>query len=245
MGVGDDRIGDRQHVRRRAWSALANRPLPFDEAGAGCCEGLSGADPEPTRSECPDTRPATPAAAARLVMIARIDRAPSRPVTVAPSVYTHSVVDRVWNPCGRSSRRCCAAPRSRSRLPRPRLRCPQCGGAPRRPGGPGRRLDTNLTNIAAVLRYHVLPRCRRPWMAPPLCCERSSADTRIVSGSGVQWGSFRCCSEDVGRALAECCATAYGVASCIGSVIRDPGASRRGLRAASAADIAGAAPVLG
>ena len=35
-------------------------------------------------SECPDTRPA----AARLAMIERIDRAPRRPVTVAPSFST-------------------------------------------------------------------------------------------------------------------------------------------------------------
>ena len=46
----------------------------------------------------------------------------------------------------------------------------------------------------------------------------------IVSGSGFS-GSFRCCSEDVRRALAECCSTAYGVG--ILCRVRDPGDSRR------------------
>ena len=57
--------------------------LQFDEAGAGRCERLGR---KSTRSECPETRPATPASTARLVMIERIDGAPRRPVTVAPSL---------------------------------------------------------------------------------------------------------------------------------------------------------------
>ena len=59
--------------------------LQFDEAGAGRCERLGR---KSTRSECPETRPATPASTARLVMIERIDGAPRRPVTVAPSLST-------------------------------------------------------------------------------------------------------------------------------------------------------------
>ena len=97
-------------VRRQGRRLPIARFLQFDQTGAGCCERLSGADPEPTRSrpgadpeptrsrpgadpeptrsECPETRLATPASAARLVMIERIDRAPRRPVTVAPSFST-------------------------------------------------------------------------------------------------------------------------------------------------------------
>ena len=59
---------------------------------------------------------------------------------------------------------------------------------------------------------------------PPSTASAPMPIPGLVSGSGFS-GSFRCSSEDVRRALAECCATAHGEASCIGS--GDPGDSRR------------------
>ena len=59
-------------------------------------------------------------------------------------------------------------------------------------------------------RRRYLRRRRRPCAA--------SAPVPIPDSVGFQ-GFSRARSEDVRRALAECCATAYGVASCIGSVI--------------------------
>ena len=71
-------------VRQQGRRLPIARFLQFDQTGAGCCERLSGADPERE----PRHATSKPAAAARLAMIERIDRAPRRPVTVAPSFST-------------------------------------------------------------------------------------------------------------------------------------------------------------